>query len=188
MLNPITKIKQLNEGAVFGEIEVYSTFAELSQVSGDGLKSAIINEKQNFKVTTMNRYGKCISEENTLKVQIKNSEGLENSSVEIENQRKYMINKFKKIDDGTYEVSYIPKSLGQHTIEIFIGNMTLKDSPFILQAFAKREYKGEQRVYPIKIGGYGSKQREFKSPIGITSTDQQEIFICDSYNHRIRVI
>lgn len=69
-----------------------------------------------------------------------------------------------------------------------IENVPLKNSPFIVQTFAKREYQINQKVYPIKFGGYGSKLREFKSPLGITSNDQQEMIICDSYNHRIQVI
>ena len=83
-------------------------------------------------------------------------------------------------NNGSYEISCIPKRKGEHKFTACVNGEEISDLPTI--HVKKRSYKLERTV-----GGKGSGVGELNAPWGIAVTEQNEIIVCNNGNNRLEV-
>ena len=81
--------------------------------------------------------------------------------------------------DGTYEVSIIPQTTGEHQLDITIGNEHIKLSPFIISVREERPYTSQTCLQTYS----GSS-----SPLGVAFSNSDEMFVTNNSSHCIEVI
>jgi len=83
-------------------------------------------------------------------------------------------------NNGSYEVSCIPKRKGEHKFSAFVNGEEISNlSPVHVK---KRSYKLLRTV-----GGKGTGAGELNAPWGVAVTGRNEIFVCDNGNDRLQV-
>ena len=83
-------------------------------------------------------------------------------------------------NNGSYEVSCIPKRKGEHKFSAFVNGEEISNlHPVHVK---KRSYKLLRTV-----GGQGTGAGEFNAPWGVAVNGQNEIFVCDNGNDRLQV-
>ena len=120
---------EINEGLVEsvrhtvpGRVVVSQTDPTQSVAEGKGLEEAEVGSEARFVITAKDSNGKPSYEENDqiiVKVQTPSAEGLKGN-----------ITCYK---DGTYNFTYTPDCVGQHSIDIEINGQPLADSPWRVQ-------------------------------------------------------
>jgi sugar lactone lactonase YvrE len=78
----------------------------------------------------------------------------------------------KDNDDGTYEISVIPQTTGEHQLDITIGNEHIQSSPFIISVREERPYTSLVNLQCFSVN----------YPWDVAFSDSGEIFIA-SYNY-----
>ena len=83
-------------------------------------------------------------------------------------------------NNGSYEVSCIPKREGEYKVNARVNGEKISDLPSI--HVKKRSYKLVRTV-----GGKGTGAGEFLGPWGVAVNNKNEIIVCDYWNNRLQV-
>ena len=83
-------------------------------------------------------------------------------------------------NNGSYEISCIPKREGEHKVTARVNGEKISDLPSI--HVNKRSYKVVRTV-----GGAGTGAGELDRPWGVAVNDKNEIIVCDFGNYRLQV-
>ena len=141
-----------------------------SKTEGEGLKEAEQGLGTNFTITTRDLEGKQFySELEEVTVTIKSPDGEEETQVE-------------DCKDGTYNVHYIPKSVGQHDVRIEVNGWPLTGSPWRVNV------KPHKYQVVNSHGTRGQGEGEFDFPWNIAKNDNTgDIAVADFRNKRVHL-
>ena len=147
------------------------TGTELNRCSVEGFQEATAGLETRFEVITRNSKGEqCCCPDDRIAVKVVSAHG-GNSAAEM---------KITGRNDGRYDVSCIPKQIGEHQVLVKINGEDINYVPTI---------QVKERSYtPVRLIGEGIIENNTLSfPWGITVNDSNEIFVSDSNNDRILV-
>ena len=168
---PNKDIKQIvNVLKVPGPGQVVASFTDPSRSVAEWKGPETIlkpGNETNFSILTRDSNGnQCYNEEDQVIVKIHSPSG------EIENNR---VTDFK---DGSYNVCYKPKCVGQHDVSIELNGIPLNGSPWRVKVTPPLKY---QRVSK-EFSGYG----EFSFPCSIAQSEKTEnIAVADYENKKV---
>ena len=147
------------------------TATKASQCTLEGFNEATAGLETRFKFVTRNAEGKQTYSPGDLVV------------VELPSAEDGTLAGDMKIVDknnGSYEVSCIPKREGEHKVTVRVNGEKISDLPSI--HVKKRSYKLVRTV-----GGKRTGAGEFHVPFGVAVNDKNEIIVCDFGNGRLEV-
>ena len=149
----------------------HKTATKANQCTVEGLNKATAGLETRFKVITRNAKGKqSYSPGDLVVVELASSEdGTLAGDMKIVDK-----------NNGSYEMSCIPKREGEHKVTARVNGEKINDLPSI--HVKKRSYKLVKTV-----GGAGTGAGEFDSPWGVAVNDKNEIIVCDLDNDRLQV-
>ncbi|KAL9955295.1 hypothetical protein ACROYT_G036598 [Oculina patagonica] len=156
-----------NEG--IGRLD--KTATEANQCTVENFNEATVGVETRFKFITRNAEGKqSYSPGDRVVVELASTEdGTLAGDMKIVHK-----------NNGSYEVSCIPKREGEHKVTARVNGEEISDLPSI--HVKKRSFK---LVRTVGEGGTGAG--EFSWPCGVTVNDKNEIIVCDEYNDRLQV-
>ncbi len=93
---------------------------------------------------------------------------------------------FRDNYDGSYSITFRPRTKGEHQLVVAIRGQHIKGSPFTIFVDGGREYGHYGNVVNI-FGSEGSSNSQFCRPWGICSDAHGNIIIGDRSNHRIQI-
>jgi len=157
-----------NALAQFGKIQISKTFPSLCTAVFD--PAVIVHIKSRVLIRTVDYYGNVqMSGGDPVVVELKYECG-EINYLDIQDN-----------DDGTYTVEFTPKVPGMHRLFIKVFNRSIKDSPFLLNA--------TDHINPVaRVGKSGCGELDFKQPINVVVGNDDQIYVLDTGNSRIKVL
>jgi len=160
-----------NKLNILDQIIVSNTDPSMLSVEGQFEKEAKEKKETNFTIVTRDSEGlQCYHEDDQIKVDILTPAG-EQLKTEI-----------KDTKDGKYTVTYTPKSVGQHRVEIQVNEQPLTGSPWVVQV-APHQYQ-----FAFQFGSTGVRKGYLDEPWDIAvSTKTGTIAVADSENERIQL-
>ena len=116
---------------MFGTLDARGPSAAHSVVEGDGLFEARQRRTSHFHVIVMDRYGeRRFVGGDKVEAQIHSSSGnVVKANVTDGN-------------DGVYQVSYIPESVGEHRLSVLIEGKHVRASPFVVDVRPRKKHRG----------------------------------------------
>ena len=87
--------------------------------------------------------------------------------------------KVKDNENGTYEISITPRTIGEHQLNITIGNEHIKQSPFIISVQKQRLYTSLSCIQNISAP---------QSPLDVAFSDAGEMFVAVCNSHCVYVM
>ena len=137
---------------------------------GEGLEEAECGDKAEFTVITKDAEGqRCYYEGDQVTVHIQTATGEE---VEVE---------IKDDNDGTFHVTYLPKSHGQHHVIIKVNGQPLTGSPWCVHV-TPHQYQAIS-----SFGSKGTGKGQFQYPRGVSVSSTGNIAVADWFNNRVQV-
>ena len=83
-------------------------------------------------------------------------------------------------NDGTYSISVIPQSVGEHQLSIKVENEHVKSSPFVVSVREPRDY--------TLLSGAAGQYYTVNNPFDVAFDDNDTMFIVECSNCRINVL
>ena len=84
-------------------------------------------------------------------------------------------------EDGSYSIFFTPTSEGMHTACIKVFGRPIKDNPIVVEVL--NEHNPD-----VVYGSRGAGRDEFCQPVGIAIDPEEQIFVADTGNSRIKVV
>lgn len=155
-----------------GHISTSLTEPLASTAEGNGITDVSAGEEVYFTVTTRNAQGEIYySEIDHVVVEVKSDMwGLLDTSI-------------KNYEDGTYEVSYIPRVPGIHKVQVEVSGQHIEGSPF-------RVYVKHPVLTPVKSFGshvQGQTSGKLLQPHGVAGNMLGQVVVSDSLKHHVQV-
>ena len=154
-----------------GQIAVSSTDPLSSYAEGEGLSKAFVGEETCFTMTTRDLKGDvCYSAADRVTVQ-----ATSNCGEVIEGE-------VKDMENGLYEVAYVPKADGIYTLAIKVGDQHIQESPFelIIKPPVMLPFKS--------FGSVAGANGLFTQPHGIAISSTGDIAISDTQKHCVHLL
>lgn len=105
-----------------GRLVVSDTDPSQCKAQGKGLKKLVVGEESNISVLTKDSRGdQCYDENDEVEINVQTPLGAE------------LDKELKDTNDGEYEVTFTPESIGQHKVMISVNGQPLANSPRIIQ-------------------------------------------------------
>jgi len=156
---------------------VGSAYAPKSHAEGDGLKRAIIGKDvmAKFIVVVRDQLGEKRGHGgDLLKVEIRTPDG-----------RPVRIQIFDG-QNGTYRVSWLPQTEGEHSVAVTIKDLHVQGSPFTVKARSGRNY-ADVGPQICEFGGEGEGDGQLCRPWGVACTKEGLIMVANRSNNRIEI-
>lgn len=116
---------------VFGTLDTRGPSAAHSLVEGEGLFDAWQRRTSHFRVAVHDRYGE------------RRLVGGDNVEARIHNRSRVVVKAtVADGDDGTYRVSYMPESVGEHRLAVLINGKHVRASPFVVNVRPRKKHQG----------------------------------------------
>ncbi|XP_017555898.1 E3 ubiquitin-protein ligase TRIM71 [Pygocentrus nattereri] len=150
-------------------------FASATKAHGEGLKRALQGKLTSFTVVGYDHDGEPrLSGGDGVSVVLMSPDG-NLSSADVSDHQ-----------DGTYTVSYLPKSEGEHLLSVLICNQHIEGSPFKVMVKSGRSYGGIG--LPVaSFGGEGDGDGQLCRPWGICVDKEGYVIVADRSNNRIQI-
>ncbi|KAF4103534.1 E3 ubiquitin-protein ligase TRIM71 [Onychostoma macrolepis] len=150
-------------------------FATASKAHGEGLKRALQGKLASFTVVGYDHDGEPrLSGGDSVSVVLMSPDG-NLSSAEVSDHQ-----------DGTYTVSYLPKSEGEHLLSVLICNQHIEGSPFKVMVKSGRSY-GSVGLPIVSFGGEGDGDGQLCRPWGICVDKEGYVVVADRSNNRVQI-
>ena len=142
-----------------------------STVEGKGISEGTVGLLADIVVISRNIMGEQVYDQNNrVTLDIRNHNGQDCSTKpQIYNNK-----------DGSYKISYFAKEAGTCQASVKVNGQHVRGSPF------KTQFKPRLFKPVLSFGKQGSAPGKFNWPWGIAVNDKDEIFVTDSWNHRIQ--
>ena len=89
----------------------------------------------------------------------------------------------KDTKDGKYTVTYTPRCVGQHRVEIQVNGQPLTGSPWLVQVISSHQYQ-----FAFQFGSKGKEQGQFDKSWGIAVNDKSRtLAVADVSNKRVQM-
>lgn len=119
--------QECNGFPVYGVLDSKGPSAAQTIAEGEGLYEAREGKSTKFKVVVLNRYKQRRE---------MGGDKIEASMVGKKGEVVYMF--INDCDDGSYEVSYIPESTGEHRLSVLVEEKHIRGSPFVVKVLPRR--------------------------------------------------
>lgn len=152
----------------FGKITISKTFPALCTATE--IKVATIHLKSTVNVTTVDYHGNTrTSGGDPVVAEMRNVVNGDIVPIDL-----------KDNDDGTYVLTFIPLTTGQHHLFISIFDRPIKEAPFTVEV--------TDHINPmIKVGSSGSGNANFKQPVSVAVSRDNRVYVLDTGNSRIKI-
>ncbi|KAI7806944.1 E3 ubiquitin-protein ligase TRIM71 [Triplophysa rosa] len=150
-------------------------FGTASKAHGEGLKRALQGKLASFTVVGYDHDGEPrMSGGDCVSVVLMSPDGNLFSADVSDHQ------------DGTYTVSYLPKSEGEHLLSVLICNQHIEGSPFKVMVKSGRSYGGVG-LPMATFGGEGDGDGQLCRPWGICVDKEGYVVVADRSNNRVQI-
>ena len=151
--------------------QILVTNTDPSMCLAEGHYSGAKGQESTVVIVTRDSEGsQCYQLDDQIKVEILTPEG------------DHLETELKDNKDGKYTVTYTPKRVGQHKVEVTVNGQPLTDNPFIVQVLC-HHYQ-----FAFKFGLIGKRPGEFQCINYIAVSDKTgTIAVADSWNERIQL-
>lgn len=151
-------------------------FAPVTKAHGEGLKSALRDKPTSFTVIGYDHDGEPRLSGGDAVSAIIMSVGDGNlSAAEVTDHQ-----------NGSYTVSYVPKSEGEHLVSVLVCNQHIQGSPFKVMVKSGRSY-GALGSQVSSFGCEGEGDGQLCRPWGISVDKEGYVVVADRSNNRIQV-
>lgn len=151
-------------------------FAPVTKAHGEGLKSALRGKPASFTVTGYDHDGEPrLSGGDTVSAIIMSVPDGNLSSAEVMDHQ-----------NGSYTVSYLPKSEGEHLVSVLVCNQHIQGSPFKVAVKSGRSY-GSLGSQLSSFGCEGEGDGQLCRPWGVCVDKEGYVVVADRSNNRIQV-
>ncbi|KAL9953617.1 hypothetical protein ACROYT_G041063 [Oculina patagonica] len=159
------------ESASIGEIVVSSTDPLSCFAEGEGLRKAFVGEETCLSVTTRDLKGdECYSAADRVTVEATSNCG------------EVIVGEVKDLENGLYDVTYVPKVDGIYALAIKVGDQHIQESPF--EVIIKPPV-----MLPFKsFGSVAGANGLFTQPHGIAISSTGDIAISDTQKHCVHLL
>ena len=155
-------------------------YPSLCSAMGDGLSHPCVNRLCTVVLTTKDRAGEpCVHGGERLFLQFRPLPLSDSSRVDVRPG-------FHDHQNGSYSITFKPRVIGQHQLEIAIRGQHIKGSPFIISVSGKMEYQHFGMDVQV-FGSEGSEDGQFCRPWGVCCDQHGNIVVGDRSNNRIQV-
>jgi len=150
-----------------GRVKTSRTFPSLCRAN---METAIANLKTTTKVQTIDYHGKIQDfGGDPVRAGVTNDKG-EPVETHIEDK-----------DDGSYEVTFTPCSVGTFCLKVQIFDRPIKDCPLFFEVT-------EHNSPVLSFGSRGLQEKGFVQPCSLTVDVQDNLYVVDTGNSRIKVL
>jgi tripartite motif-containing protein 2/3 len=150
-----------------GKVKTSRTFPSLCRANMD---TAIANLKTKTYVQTIDYHGK-----------IQDCGGDPVTATVMDDKGEPLATCIEDKDDGSYEVTFTPRSVGTFCLKVQIFNRPIKDCPLFFEV--------TERNPPIlSFGSRGLQEKGFVQPCSLTVDAQDNLYVVDTGNSRIKVL
>lgn len=150
-----------------GRIKTSQTFPSLCRANMD---TAIKNLKTTTKLQTIDYHGKMqVMGGDPVTAEVANENG---ESVETQVEDK---------DDGSYEITFTPQTVGTFCLKVKIFDRPIKDCPLFFDVT-------EHNSPVLSFGSRGLQEKGFVQPCSLTVDGQDNLYVVDTGNSRIKVL
>ncbi|ESO91335.1 hypothetical protein LOTGIDRAFT_182605, partial [Lottia gigantea] len=161
-------LKQIETAvAKFGQIKISTTFPALCTGK---IGEAISHLRSSAQVMTVDYHGNPrLTGSDPVTADLRTDKGV------------LVESKVKDNDNGTYDIIFVPPTLGRLKLSVNIFNRAIKNSPFMIEV--------SDHINPVwKLGSRGSGIDNLNQPVRIASGPNGLIFVLDTGNSRIKII
>ncbi len=156
----------MNALSDFGRIKISKTFPALCYGKIDSIVSTHL--KVTVTVTTVDYHGNP------------RTTGSDPVVAELRNEQGQILDhEVYDQQDGTYSVIFTPRAAGRHKLCVSIFDRPVRESPFLIDVT-------DHNNAVIKVGKRGCGNVEFVQPVSVVIDRNNEIFVLDSGNSRIK--
>lgn len=150
-----------------GKVKTSRTFPSLCRASMD---TAIANLKNTTRVQTIDYHGKI------------QDVGGDPVTAKVTDEKGEVVDTLiEDKDDGSYDVTFTPLSVGTFCLKVAIFNRPIKDCPLFFEVT-------EHNPPIISFGSRGLQEKGFVQPCSLTVDAQDNLYVVDTGNSRIKVL
>merc|ERR1712123_479975 len=150
-----------------GKVKTSRTFPSLCRAN---MEAAIANLKTTTRVQTIDYHGKIQDFGGDPITATVTDEKGQTTQTSIEDK-----------DDGSYEVTFPPKSVGTFCLKVQIFDRPIKDCPLFFEVT-------EHNSPLLSFGSRGLQEKGFVQPCSLTVDAQDNLYVVDTGNSRIKVL
>ncbi|CAH1772261.1 unnamed protein product [Owenia fusiformis] len=163
-----TALKDIVKGlGQYGRIKISTTFPALSTAK---VGKSVTHIKNTVLVNTVDLHGSPRTTGGDPVVSILKTEQGQNVETKI-----------KDNEDGTYAITFTTTTAGRHKLVVSIFDRPIKESPFLIESSTHNN--------PVlKYGTRGSGSCHFTQPVGVCVDKENNIYVLDTGNSRIKVL
>ncbi|CAL8372394.1 unnamed protein product [Boreogadus saida] len=153
-----------------------AAFAPVTKAHGEGLKTALRGKPASFTVVGYDHDGEPrLSGGDAVSAAVVSVAEGTLSAVEITDHQ-----------SGSYTVSYLPKSEGEHLVSVLVCNQHILGSPFKVAVKSGRSY-GALGSQVAAFGCEGESDGELCRPWGISVDKEGYVVVADRSNNRVQI-
>uniref|UniRef100_A0A3P9IBI7 E3 ubiquitin-protein ligase TRIM71 n=1 Tax=Oryzias latipes TaxID=8090 RepID=A0A3P9IBI7_ORYLA len=150
-------------------------FAPVTKAHGEGLKSALRGKPTSFTVMGYDHDGEPrLSGGDAVSAMVMSAADGSLTAVEVSDHQ-----------NGTYTVSYLPKTEGEHLVSVLVCNQHIHGSPFKVMVKSGRSY-GSLGSQMSSFGCEGEGDGQLCRPWGVCVDKEGYVVVADRSNNRIQ--
>ncbi|KAM4538699.1 E3 ubiquitin-protein ligase TRIM71 isoform 3-T3 [Odontesthes bonariensis] len=151
-------------------------FAPVTKAHGEGLKTALRGKPASFSVIGYDHDGEPrLSGGDAMSALVMSVADGNLSAVEVTDHQ-----------NGSYTVSYLPKTEGEHLVSVLVCNQHIQGSPFKVTVKSGRSY-GSLGSQVSSFGCEGEGDGQLCRPWGISVDKEGYVVVADRSNNRIQI-
>ena len=150
-----------------GKVKTSRTFPSLCRAN---METAIANLRTITRVQTIDYHGK-----------IQDFGGDPVTAEVTDDKGEIVETNIEDKDDGSYEVTFTPRSVGTYCLKVQIFNRPIKDCPLFFEVT-------EHNSPVLSFGSRGLQEKGFVQPCPLTVDAQDNLYVVDTGNSRIKVL
>merc|ERR1719499_2966661 len=150
-----------------GKVKTSRTFPSLCRAN---METAIANLRTITRVQTIDYHGK-----------IQDFGGDPVTAEVTDDKGEIVETNIEDKDDGSYEVTFTPRSVGTYCLKVQIFNRPIKDCPLFFEVT-------EHNSPVLSFGSRGLQEKGFVQPCSLTVDAQDNLYVVDTGNSRIKVL